>query len=190
MRLELIPLLVALGVVALDAQPACRPSRFGGEVSHGQAFEHALAPDLVFRLAPEGHPANPPGWRVEVRSRALPEPENELSSLVTPPYRSWNPRYLDTSYGWSARDAVNYGPREFRFVTPATEYRAAVEAVRALLWPSGIAEADARRTLDSVCRATGRLVILDARVDEKAVSQHGGPGRIEWLLFEVEVCLP
>lgn len=159
-------------------------------MSHGQAFEHALASDLVFRLAPSGHPANPPGWTIEVRGRALPEPDNELSWVVTPPYRFWNPRYLDTGYGWSARDAVDYGPREFRFVTTATEYRAAAEAVRALLWPSEIAEADARRTLDSVRRATGRLVVLEARVDEKAAGPHGGPGRIEWLRFEVEVCVP
>ena len=98
MRPVLTALLVVLGAATLDAQPACRASRFDGEVSHGQAFEHELAPGLVFRLAPERHPANPPGWRIEVRSRAMPEPENELSWVVTPPYRFWNPRYLDTSY--------------------------------------------------------------------------------------------
>jgi hypothetical protein len=152
-----------------------------------------LAPDLVFRLAPSGHPANPPGWTIEVRSRELPEPENELSWVVTPPHRFWNPRYLDTGYGWSARDAVDYGPREFRFVTTAADYLVAAQAVRKLLWPTGLPEralAEARRALESVRRATGRLIIVDARVDEKAASQHGGGGRIEWLRFEVEVCLP
>jgi len=33
-------------------------------------------------------------------------------------------------------------------------------------------------------------VVLDFRVDDRAPGPHGGPGRIEWVRFAVEVCLP
>lgn len=180
-----------LGTAAMGgvAGAACPTSRFGGEVTHGQPFERSLGGDLVFRLAPS--PAgNPPGWTIEVRSRALPGPENEFSWVVTPPYRAWNPRYLDTSYGWSARDAIAFGERDFHFVMTGADYRAAAEAVRKLLWPAGLPEGEldqARRALDGVPRATGRLVIFDSRL---AGTEQGGPGWIEWIRFEVEVCLP
>ncbi len=182
---------LTLGAAAVDAiaGAACPTSRFGGEVSRGQPFEHPLGGDLVFHLAPS--PAgNPPGWTIEVRSPALPGPENEFSWVVTPPYRAWNPRYLDTSYGWSAREAITFGPRDFHFVTSGADYRSAAEAVRKLLWPAGLPEREleeARRDLDGVRRATGRLVILDSRLGGMA---QGDPGRIEWIRFEVEVCLP
>ena len=99
------------------------------------------------------------------------------------PYRFWNPRYLDTSYGWSARDAVAADRREFSFATTASEYRQAAEAVRTLLWPTAVPPAEleaARAALESVRRAHGTLTIVDSRVTQ----------RIDWLRFEVEVCLP
>lgn len=189
----LLTVVGAAGSGVLAADVTCRPTGFGGEARDGQVFEYPLSKDLVFRLAPERQSANPPGWRIEVRSRMMPEPENELSWVVSPPYRFWNPRYLDTSYGWSARDAVQFGKREFSFVVTEQEYRVAAAAVRKLLWPAGLAEGeleDARQTLASVRRATGSLVVLDSRVDERVPGPHGGPGRIEWVRFAVEVCLP
>ena len=173
---------------ALEA--TCHPVRFGGAVSHGQPFEQSLGGDLVFRLSPERHPANPPGWMIEVRSGAMPGPENELSWVVSPPYRFWNPRYLDTSHGWTAREAAEASRREFSFVVTAQEYRTAAEAVRKLLWPAAISEPEleeAQRALAGVRRATGTLTLLDSRIDEHA---QGGSGRIEWIRFAVEICLP
>ena len=189
-RRALVRILAAAGRTtehaALAAEAACRPSRFAGEVVHGQAFERSLDEHLVFRLAPTGHPANPPGWTIEVRHRGMAGPE-ELSWVVTPPYRFWNPRYLDTSYGWSARDAVAAHRREFGFVTTAAEYRTAADAVRKLLWPADLPAPEleaARRALDSVRRASGTLTIIDSRVTP------GADGRIDWLRFELVVCLP
>lgn len=179
------------GTVAASHGPpsACRTSRFVGEVTHGQAFERPLDADLVFRLAPS-RAGSPPGWTIEVRGRVVPGPENEFSWVVTPPYRGWNPRYLDTSYGWSARDAIRFGQRDFHFVTTGGDYGLAAGSVQKLLWPAGIPEREleeARRALDGIRRGTGRLVILDSRLSGM---EQGGPGRIEWIRFEVEVCLP
>jgi hypothetical protein len=103
--------------LATSLADTCRPIEFRGEVEHGRAWERELGGGLVFRLAPSADPVLP-GWTIEVRSLDLPEDENELSWVVTLPYRGWNPRYLDVSYGLTAREVVRSRRAGVRHRTP------------------------------------------------------------------------
>ncbi|MBI2204791.1 MAG: hypothetical protein HYU41_13155 [Candidatus Rokubacteria bacterium] len=114
--------------------PPATTATFTASVRHGEAFERTFGRNLVFRLAPSRDPSIP-GWTIEVRARGDANPERELSWLVTPPYRSWNPRYLDLSYGRSAGEAVALTPREFAYLTDVADFERAAAAVKTLLWP-------------------------------------------------------
>ncbi|MCI0354809.1 MAG: hypothetical protein L0099_07210 [Acidobacteria bacterium] len=110
--------------------------------------------------------------------------------MATPPYRFWNPRYVDVSYEYSARNAVAFTPRKFQFVLNREDYEKTEAAVRKLLWKSGHSEReleDARRWLEEVNKGTGSLHLLDARIAGDETNERGW---IEWLKFEVELCLP
>jgi hypothetical protein len=48
---------------------------------------------------------------------------DDLVWVATPPCRSYNPRYLDTSYGITVRQALAHSPREFSFVLNCADYR-------------------------------------------------------------------
>ena len=187
--------LAALGavlVVARAAGPlaADQPARFAGEVARGQAFEHALAPGLVFRLVPDDG-----GWTVWVGQPGA--PDADWSGVVTPPFRGPNPRFLEA---WHFRNADNSGPnlpgpgnvnapqavREFEFVEQAADYRRAFDALQGVLWPKTDAERQAALDVlePIMARARrGRLTITDLEL--------GGLGRglrpwIEHLRFVVE----
>ena len=193
-RKPLGSLLLVLGVVAstgmADADSAwcplpARRTAFAGAVRAGESFDHAFGAGLVFRLASvrDGHP----GWTIEVRARGDDQPERELSWLATPPYRGWNPRYIDASYGVTAAETVVRSTREFGFVADVGHWPMANEAVRLLLWPGAATAAEldaARRSLESVATGRGRFVIRSARLARAS----DGAERIEALAFNVELC--
>jgi hypothetical protein len=186
---------VALGVVlsaglaGADAGWCPLPARrtaFGGAVRAGEVFEHDVGAGLVFRLAPT--PDAQPGWTIEVRARGDTDPQRELPWLATPPYRGWNPRYIDASYGVTAAETVARRAREFGFVADLTRWSEANEAAQLLLWPDRATAAEldaARRRLASVAPGRGRLVIRSARLGRGS----DGAERIETLAFNVELCL-
>jgi hypothetical protein len=174
------------GAPGPGAVPPCDTSRVTGRVREGEAFEREIPGGLVFRLIPSAPPVS--GWQIQVTAATLEAPEDELSWSVTPPLRYWNPRYLETSYGWTAQQAVDYGERPFRFVRPA-DLAAATEAVRALLWP-GEVSADSLKTArarwEGLRVFEGVLRVLDARVEPSP----DGSGRIAELGFEALLCVP
>jgi len=156
------------------------PFRFTAEVYQGQDFEREFGPGLLFRLKASQDPQTP-GWTIEVQPKGETNRDVEFSWVVTLPYRFFNPRYLEMSYGMSAKQIVEMNPREFKFVLNHADYEAGAEAVKKLLWPAGISDAEldrAGKILDELpaCRAT--LRILDSRIGES----------IEWLKFEVVLC--
>jgi hypothetical protein len=159
---------------------------FSGDVRHGETFEQPFGSALIFKLAPSADPAFP-GWMIEVRARGDNDPEHELSWIVTPPYRSWTPRYLDTSYGHTAASTAAITPREFQFMLDPREWERAMNAVRLLLWPTNTSEAEldaARATVDSIAIGRGVFDIREARLGRAA----DGSERIEFLRFAVELC--
>lgn len=175
-------------VTAREDEKDCSTVRFSGEVVKDQLFEREVGRGLLFRLNPN-RASNPPGWTIELRSLA--NPENDFLWVATPPYRFMNPRYLDTSYGYSAQEAVQMSERPFNFVLNAADYQKMTEAVRTLLWSYGHSEAElaeARKVVEETQTGSGSLRILHARVGVERVGDERG--WIESLKFEVELCLP
>jgi hypothetical protein len=183
LRAALIFVTLISCVLAVDAgaQPAAGFAKFSGEVSHGKDFERDFGAGLLFRLTASRNPQTP-GWTIEVRRKFETSPEIEFSSVVTPPYRFWNPRYIDVSYGYSAAQAAAIDVREFSFLRNPADFGEASAALGKVLWPNGISKEEVSRSmalLDSVAKCTGILRILDHRI----VAQ-----RLDWLKFEVELC--
>jgi hypothetical protein len=168
----------------LDADSAVQ-NRFIGEVSHGDDFEREFRPGLLFRLAASRDPQTP-GWTIEVRSTADPNPEAEFSWPVTPPHRFFNPRYLQVSYGFSAAQLVVMDERQFSFVQNAGDYAVAAQSLRTLLWPGTASTEEIERAqsaLDKIPVCTGVLRIRAHRLAADPAAEQ----RIAWLKFEVEL---
>lgn len=169
------------------AQVAVPYEMFTGEVSYGQDFEVDFGGGLSFRLAASRDPMIP-GWTIEVHGTDGVNGDVELSSVVTPPYRFWNPRYLDLSYGYSAAEVVAIDVRAFSFLRDPSDYTASFEALGKVLWPNGLAEeevARARAFLEAVPKCSGVLRILDDRI---LVDPETSKDRLDWLKFGVELC--
>jgi hypothetical protein len=161
-----------------------------GAVIRDQDYERHFGDDLVFRLtAAANAPPNPQEWRIEVRPAAF--PEHEYTYYASPPFRFWNPRYIGTSYGYTAVRAVEHGVREFRFLTNEEDYARARRAIEVVLWPGNYsrAEYDAEvRTLGELAKGRGTFRILDSRLTPPTAERP--LGGIERLEFEVTLCLP
>lgn len=163
--------------------------RFSGEVRSGEMFEKPVATGVLFRLSPSQDPSTP-GWRIEVYREQSIRPERELSWVATPPYRGWNPRYVEVSYGHDAKEVAATSPRNFSFVLTLLDQFKASAMVRKVLWPGGASAEQLKgvqRDLDSIPRGNGSLAILNFKLTgeegEKA-------GHIEWLRFQVELSVP
>jgi hypothetical protein len=179
------------GAVAQEPgqRAVCRDTVFSGRVIAGQDHEASLTPDLVFRLVAEAHPSNPAGWTIRITPPSA--PDSDYSMVATPPYRFFNPRYVNTSYGVTAEAALALTPRRFQFVASPENYEAAVEAVDILLWPGALAPERvdlARETLSQIPTYPGTLSIEDGAA-VAADSLHP-LGLIEWMAFRVNLCLP
>jgi hypothetical protein len=167
---------------------SCQTVRFAGTVVQGQAFERQVGSGIVFRLAPNLDPTIS-GWTIEMRSQG--SPEKDFLWVATPPYRFSHPRYLDTSYGYTAAQAVAWSVRDFNFALNEADHDRLLEAVRKVLWPSGLSEAESeqgRRLVEETPRGHGMLRIRDARIGGE--EENDGRGWIEHLSFEVELCFP
>ncbi len=178
---------------AASSAPAAAESstvRFGGEVSREKVFEREIGYGLVFRLTPT--PGDPDsGWRIEVVPKTQPQPPQEkveFSWVATPPYHFRNERYLDTSYGITAREAVENSPRHFNFVRNLADYQIADQTVNLTIYPNAASElelARMRRDAAKVRAAEGELRILDSRITPG--QKKDDPGTIDWIKFEVEL---
>lgn len=167
----------------------CSIRRFRGKILRGENFKRPVASGLTFGLRASKDPAID-GWTIEICSESLSEPDNELSWVATPPYRSWNPRYIETSYGWTAKEAVEVSEREFGFVSSA-DYKKTADAVRILLWPADHTKEEIRqaeRLRKQMRVGTGKLRILTAQLG--AARGQGDRGTIERMDFKVELCVP
>jgi len=173
----------------------CIHITFSGEVSGDKNFDRPFGP-LHFRLNSEQALG---GWWIEVVPAEQTNSGNdEYVWVVTPPYHFGNIRYLDTSYGTPAEDAVK-GPRDFNFVLDQGQFRRAADLVNLAVSSHPLSEhkseaefdqesQNALATLESWSVGKGRLQILDSRVDRSAGQD--GLGAIEWLKFRVELHVP
>ncbi|GMV04565.1 MAG: hypothetical protein AMXMBFR53_08450 [Gemmatimonadota bacterium] len=178
-----------IGAQTWNDTTACRQETLGGRVGQGESFEAGIGGGLSFRLDPHAGGGEPQGWTI----RVVPEtgPDTDYSWVATPPYRHWNARYLDTSYGLSAAEALARTPRDFWFVASPRDYEVATEALEVLLWPHSHAQAvvdAAGERLAGVTRYPGTLWVVDG-----SVTSAGGAhpnAAIEWLEFRVQLCVP
>ena len=142
-----------------------------GDVAAGDDFASELTGGLVFRLE-----ANPLGWTIHLNQADRPEPD--LVWPANPPYRFDNVRYLDTSYGKSPEQTLQWNPRRFAFYDDPAAAEAATRWIEAVvLWPTG-QEPPPRPDPEGI----GVLNILDSRIGEV-----GGQPAVTWMRFEVRL---
>jgi len=166
--------------------------KFAGEAKQNEAFEKPVGGGLIFRLAPNAS-GWPPGWEIRINADTEADSGETTSPdfvwVVTPPYRSSNPRHLDTQYGISLKDAVAWSPRDFSFVLTGKDYKSAKTALDKVLWPK--TEQEQQQGLEEIARVpvgVGLLTILDSHVTEGKAE--GNVGSIDWIKFTVELRLP
>lgn len=180
---------VVLLAFAAFAQSPSRVTRFSGEVKRGEAFTHDIGQGLEFALRPASE--DPSGWTITVSAKG-PRPAgcDDLVWVATPPFRSFNQRYLDLSYGTSPRQAVAMTPREFSFVLNCADYAVEEKRVTLVLWPYAATEAevqDALAKLGTSPLGKGTFFIRDSRIIDP---EGKNPGSIDWLRFDVELEFP
>jgi hypothetical protein len=182
------------GLVSLSGAAQDHPFTFTGEASEGKTFRKDIGHGLDFVLA--SNPDSSTGWTIEVSPQAKPsDPECEdFLWVVTPPYRFENPRYLDTTYGITAQDAVHRSPREFSFVLTCADYLIEVERVDRVLWPYNYSKQeadDALAKLGSSPVGTGQLWIEDSKITPGHKSGTAKDlGAIHWIKIKVEIEFP
>ncbi len=171
----------------VPGRPVCSPGAicFSGKVSEGEEFRKTLNGELEFVLEP--------GWEITIVPKRLEGDCKELASVVNAPYRAHRDLEIDTSYGWTAQEAVAASPREFRFVTNCSDYRTESERLNIVLWPytttpQKVDEALAK--LGSSPLGKGRLWITASRTSHQGDTPDEKLGKIEWMAFTVEVTLP
>lgn len=186
---------LCLLLLLLPAPLAGQCDTVAGEAAAGERWEAPFGQGLLFRLEPAAHaPPNPPGWTIQVRSAS--DGEHDFVPMATPPYRSSNPRDLNTGYGTDARKVVEWDVRGFRFAVSERQNDELSETVRFLLWkPVDMTQPEYDAAYDSV-RAVweslieetgrGRLRITDAQV--RAPGPDLPNGRIERLAFRATLC--
>lgn len=175
-RGAVFPLLALMLMPASGFADDAWTATISGEVREGEGFVASLPGGLLFALdAVPQAPPNPPGWTIRVRRPD--RPEVDLVWPANPPYRSDNVRYLDTSYGKTPEQMLEWNPREFLFYSDPDTAEAAATWVRAKLWPSSD-KSPARPE----ARGMGVLTILDSRV-----GLVGGVRAVVWLRFEARL---
>jgi hypothetical protein len=169
-----------------SSEPQPEEVSFTGEVSPGKTFEREIGHGLVFRLVPTADD-DQSGWNIAIFPK-FGAPDDEFVGIATPPYHFYNPRYLDTSYATSAKDAVALNPRPFNFVLTHADYEVAGEYVNMTIYPNHATEEDLEeidRKAAKVEVGTGELHILDSRITPG--NSESETGRIEWIQFEVKL---
>ncbi|HKV05862.1 MAG TPA: hypothetical protein VJO53_12260 [Candidatus Acidoferrales bacterium] len=180
------------GTSSAEPKPPAQPSavgdsevRFDGEVLRGQSFEHDIGHGLVFRLTPAAADEGG-GWVIEILPPAAPSDEPvEFSEIATPPYHSYNERYVAAAFGYSSKEAVKVTTRTFNFVQSVADVHIANEVVNAALYPSTVPETEKGRIASEAARlklGRGELHILRSRITS---GKGGDPDTIAWVKFEV-----
>lgn len=161
---------------------------FTAEVERGKAFEQSIGHDLVFRLA-----LTPGywdiGWKIQISPKTDPEDGPiEFSAVATPPYRRYNPRFLEASYGNTAKQAVEMTPRVFYFVQSVDDEHRAEECLNAAMYPTNVSDEEKVRVVQEqqqIQLGKGELRILKSRLGHSKTLTDAGT--IDWLRFEVDV---
>lgn len=155
----MVPMIFHMSAVHQAAENGCPTATFRGDVRAGHPFQKDFAEGLVFRLVSEGD-AVTPGWTIQIHEKSDTERKRDFLMIATPPYRFWNPRYLNVSYGYSAQESVAIRIREFSFVPNRKEFDRFANAVGKVLWSYGHPQQEVKQATEIVLnapRCPGRL---------------------------------
>jgi hypothetical protein len=159
-----------------------------GEVTRGKVFQQDIGHDLVFLLAPSPGSSDI-GWRIEIVPKKDPDDGPiEFSAVATPPYRMYNARYVEASFGTSAKDAVRITPRVFYFVQSVDNEHRAEECLNVTMYPTNVSDEEKVRVVeeqDQIQLGKGELRILKSRVGRSKTMTDAGT--IDYLRFEVDI---
>jgi hypothetical protein len=196
MRRVTILWLLFLTLSSFSAASQDRSITFSGEASEGQTFRKSIGQGLDFVLIPVSMGGGITGWTIEVSPQGKPPaPECEdFLWVVTPPYHFQNARYLDTSYGITAQEAVRSSPREFSFVLNCADFLTESKRVDLVIYPSTASKQEmdeARAKLGTSPLGKGRLWIEDFKITPgHKPGTAEDLGAIHWIKFKVEIKFP
>jgi hypothetical protein len=119
---------------------------------------------------------------------------DDYVAVATPPFHGENARFIDTSYGVPAKDAVKRSRREFAFVTNCTDNHREEHWLERVVNPGGFSDQDIKEgyaKLGTSRMGQGVLTILDSTISPAKDTVSGvNLGQIDWLKFEVTITLP
>jgi len=196
MKKVVVMWIVGFALSSLAAAGQDRNFTFTGEAFEGKNFRKDIGHGLDFVLTPSSWGDEITGWTIEVSPQVKPsDPEcDDFLWVATPPYHFQNMRYLDTSYGMPAQEAVRISPREFSFVLNCMDFETERQRVELVLQPNGASQQevdDARAKLRTSPLGKGRLWIEDSKITPGHDSGTGeGLGAIHWIKFKVEIRFP
>ncbi|MFZ0964507.1 MAG: hypothetical protein WAO35_26890 [Terriglobia bacterium] len=188
--------LIFFAFSSFGAAPPDRSVTFIGEATEGQTFRKDIGHGLDFVLMPDAGGRRITGWTIEVSPQGKPsDPQCEdFLWVVTPPYHFQNARYLDTSYGIPAQDAVRNSLRVFNFVLNCSDFGTERKRVELAIYPNGASEQEvdeARAKLGSSPLGKGQLWIIDSKITPGHKSGTAEDlGAIHWIKFKVEIEFP
>jgi hypothetical protein len=169
-------ILITAGLIIEPAHSA-ETVELSGIVEAGQSFTAQLPKGLVLEL--QATKDAPPGWTIVIHPTD--DGETDVVWPANEPYRGDNVRYVATSYGKSPAEVLAWNPRKFLFYTNPAAAAAAVEWIKAQLWPNDYATPPDPPAPDG----HGELVILDARTGSFA-----GEPAVTWMKFRFRLWLP
>jgi len=161
---------------------------FTGEATRGQPFTKDVGHNMFFRLTPATSEEGG-GWVIEMLPPYEPGPGDpiEFSAIATPPYHSYNDRYIAAAFGYSVKEALQSPLRKFNFVLSVDDEHRADEVVNAALYPSTIGESERARVAAesaALMLGVGRLRLLKSKV---VSGKDASPDVISWIRFEVDL---
>lgn len=164
---------------------ACVSSeKASGEVKRGEDYDHMIvnSPSLTFRLRAVARG----GWEIEILPK---EPRGDGKRTdwawpLNPPYHGYNSQNVSVSYGFTAKNVVEYGPREFRFPLNEADAKRALRLFDKIESSTGQQLDGAMQELDKFPSGKATFEILDSQLSSNS------PGRIEWIKFQVSFVLP
>jgi hypothetical protein len=187
-----LPFLALCAGLSAEVKPEV--VRFQTEVRSGEHFRARIGHGLELGLDPTGD-----GWTIRVSPITVAEPGCEdFSWVINPPFRAYNDLYLNPSYGMTAQDAVERSPREFKFVLNCAACKREDTFVRRLIESSPIGMARSQKQVDEAYaklgtspHGEGKLWVLRYKLSRAPEDIDGkNYGRIDWILFRVEIRFP
>jgi hypothetical protein len=177
-------LLVVAGGSAQDFVP-----HVSGEVALGHDYGREIGSGLLFLLTATGS-----GWKIGIVPKAPCSEDGDWASVVNAPYRSYNSLHLDTEYGVTAKEAVDFNPREFSFVTTCADYKRESHGLNIVLWsyayPQKVAD-EALIKLGTSPLGKARLTILKSKISLAERNIEGkNYDKIDWIKFRLDITAP